>query len=65
MYYKNFNTIGIRQKFGKKKQVMSFGGKKSSFDEAALRGFGDTAMKKLDDDMSLEDVRAWLSEVMV
>ena len=64
MFYKNFNSIGIRQKFGKKRQILSFGGKNCKLNEAALRGVADQALQKLDNDMDLDEVSAWLSATM-
>ncbi len=63
MYYKNNNSIGVRKKEGpwpkSGQQVFSFGGKRCSFSEQALRNFGLDALKKLDDGMAEENVRAW------
>lgn len=59
MYYKNNNSIGIRRKFGQKEQCFSFGGKKCSMTETQLRGFGDDAMRKIDQGMSEADVKIW------
>ena len=58
MYYKNSNSIGIYKK-DPKTQVFSFGGKKCSSSERVLRDFGLDALKKLDDGMAEENVRAW------
>ena len=39
MYYRKSNTIGIREKFGNKKQIFGFGGKKEPVKpEPQLRG---------------------------
>ena len=39
MYYRKSNTIGIRKKFGNKKQIFGFGGKKEPVKpEPQLRG---------------------------
>ena len=58
-YYKLTNLIGIRERSGRKSQVLSFGGKRVTLSEAVLRGFGDDALKKLDDGESVADVKAW------
>ena len=64
MYYKNGNNIGIREKFGKKTQAFSFGGKKCGLAEEALRSFADDCLKKLDAGQSVDDVYAWVVEVV-
>jgi hypothetical protein len=48
MYYKNSNAIGVRQKFGEKRQILSFGGKKSNLSESSLRSWGDSVVMKLE-----------------
>ena len=48
MYYGNNSCIGIRQKFGDKKQIMSFGGKRAGHSESALRSWADDVLRKLD-----------------
>ena len=38
MFYKNSNMIGVRQKFGDKKQIGSFGGKRCGRSEEGAGG---------------------------
>ena len=63
MYYKNSHSIGIRKKEGpwakSGQQVFSFGGMKCIYPQQALRNFGLDALKKLDDGMTEDDVKAW------
>ena len=61
MFYKNSSCIGIRQKFGEKKQVFSFGGKKASLSENALRGWADMVLERLDEGQSVPKVKAWIT----
>ena len=42
------NAIGIRRKFGDKKQVFQYGGKSCFLSETSLRSFADDCLKKLD-----------------
>ena len=48
MYYKKSQSIGVRQKFGEKRQILSFGGKKSGLSERSLRSWGDSVVMKLE-----------------
>ena len=64
LYFKPYNSIGIRKKEGKPnfkagQQVFSFGGKECGFSEQVLRNFGLDALKKLDAGMTEKDVHAW------
>ena len=57
MYYKNAHTIGIRQKFAGKQQIMCFGGKKSELSSEALRGIGHQAVEMLKHGMPVFEVK--------
>ena len=46
-YYKNHNCIGIKQNFGTKSQIMSFGGMKCGKSESELRAIGKTVVADL------------------
>ena len=62
MWYKNSSSVGIRQKFGKKQQAFSFGGRKSSLTKEALLELGDECVRKLNGGMSEADVKSWVKE---
>ena len=47
MYYKRCHVIGVREKFGKKRQVMSFGGSKSSLTRDELWSIGKAAILRI------------------
>ena len=47
MWYKRSRAIGIRQKFGSKAQVFSFGGKSSPKTERELKDFAEVLVKDL------------------
>ena len=64
MFYDKSNSIGIRRKFGDKKQCFSFGGKRVQQKEAALRGFADDCLRKLDAGMSERQVQDWARECL-
>ena len=51
--------VGIRRKFGDKKQIFSFGGRRSGLTEEKGRSFGDDALRKLDAGMTEKEVEAW------
>ena len=58
MWYKKGNNAGIRRKFGDKKQIISFGGKRSSFSQEGLMQLGNECLQKLDGGMVEADVKA-------
>ena len=60
MYYGNNSCIGVRQKFGDKKQIMSFGGKKAGHSESALRSWADDVLIKLDAGQPTKLVKDWI-----
>ena len=64
MFYRNSNSIGIRQKFGKNTQVISFGGRKCGLLENVLRGFGDDALRKLDAGQKETAVEKWAKKAV-
>ena len=47
LWYKKDQRIGIRQKFGEKKQICSFGGSKCGKSEGVLRKIGGMAIDRL------------------
>ena len=64
MYYKRFNAIGVRRRFGGKEQCFSFGGTTCFLDKQALWILGCAVLKKLDDGQTEEAVRAWVDTVL-
>ena len=64
MYYKNFNKIGIRRRFGGKEQCFSFGGTTCFLGEQALKVLGCAVLTKLDDGQTEEAMRAWVDAVL-
>ena len=59
MYYKRCHVIGVREKFGKKRQVMSFGGSKSSLTRDELWSIGKAAILRIQDGASIADAKGW------
>ena len=64
LWYKLTNMVGIRRKFGDKKQIFSFGGRRSGLTEEKGRSFGDDALKKLDAGMTEKEVEVWAKSVV-
>lgn len=64
MYYKNNNSIGIREKFGDKRQILSFGGAKIALKEDGLRGWADQVLGKLDEGQSIKTVKNWVKSMI-
>ncbi len=60
MWYKNTHTVGIRQKFGDKKQIWSFGGKRCGKEKESLLQLGVVCMRKLDGGMAEKTVKEWV-----
>ena len=58
MYYKNTNTIGIRDKIRAKNQVLSFGGKRCTLSQDALKAIGLQVVSMLDHGMNIADAKA-------
>ena len=54
----------VRQKFGDKKQIFQWGGKKCSLDEAQLRQFGDIVLEKLDAGESEQAVGEYIKKAV-
>jgi len=48
MWYKKSRSIGIRQKYGSCRQIMSFGGMRHEVPEARMREFGKEVVRMLD-----------------
>ena len=63
MYYGNNSCIGVRQKFGDKKQIMSFGGKKAGHSESALRSWADDVLRMLDAGETPKLMKEWVLAV--
>jgi hypothetical protein len=59
-FYKKGAAIGVKRKFGDKKQCMSFRCKTSS--EEHMRSLGDDCMRKLDGGETEVDVKKWVNE---
>ena len=64
LWYKNTKMVAVRQKFGDKKQIFQWGGKKCSLDEAQLRQFGDIALEKLDAGESEQAVGEYIKKAV-
>ena len=64
MYYKKSNSIGVREKFDEKRQVFSYGGKKTSLREDGLRGWGDEVLTRLDKGQSCNKVKKWIRDIV-
>ena len=62
LYYKTDNRIGMRQCFGNRRQVFSFGGKSCEKSEEALRAIGREAAERLKGGMSEGDCAVWCRE---
>ena len=65
MWYRNSHTVGIRRKFGDKRTAVSFGGRGCEVSKEDLYDkFGEEVLKKLDEGMSEEDVKAWVDQAI-
>ena len=64
LYYKKTNIAAVRQKFGEKRQIFGWGGKKCTLDEASLRQFGDLALEKLDAGESEQSVEEYIKKAV-
>ena len=64
LWYKNASKVGIRRKFAEKKQIFSFGGRRSGLTEEKGRSFGDDALQKLDAGMTENEVEEWSKAVV-
>ena len=62
LWYKNTHSVGIRQKFGEKKQIFSFGGRTSTKSKEDLISLGDECVRKLNGGMSEGEVKSWAQE---
>ena len=58
-WYKRTGSVGIKQKFGEKVQIWSFGSK-SGMSEENLRKMAVECVKKLDAGKKPDDVRTWV-----
>ena len=59
MYYKKNNCIGLRERAGLKRQVLSFGGTHCAKSRSELDGIAALAIRRLAAGQSIEAVRAW------
>ena len=59
MYYKRDANIGIRQRFGEGKQIMSLGGRLSKVSEKTLRDIGRSVIRKLQDGDSVAECKVF------
>ena len=64
LYYKNSKMAAVRQKFGDKKQIFGWGGKRCILDEVQLRQFGDLALEKLDAGESEQAVGEYIKKAV-
>ena len=65
MYYKRTHLIGIRQKFGEKRQIVSFGGsKRKVIGVDKLRAIAGSVCSKLVGGLSVAEAKAWANEQM-
>ncbi len=66
MYYSGAkrNSIGVRRKFGDKKQIFQFGGSNCVMERGQLWGFGEDCLRKLDAGVAEEDVKVWVKEAI-
>ena len=63
MYYKAHNLIGVRQKFGEKRQVFAFGGKRCGKDQTALVAIGQEVVAKLEaGELAVDSACEWAKE---
>ena len=59
MWYKNAGAVGIKQKFGERKQVVYFGGSRCKKSQQALITIGEECVKKLNEGMTEAAVKEW------
>ena len=59
MWYKKNDSVGIRRRFGDKKQIWSFGSQ-SALGKDALMQLGCQCLRKLDEGMAEDAVREWV-----
>ena len=64
MWYKRYNTIGIREKFGNKRQVITYGSgvDLGEWAESRLREWADACLERLDKGESPANVKKWVDE---
>ena len=62
LWYKNSNSVGIRRKFGDKKQIFNFGGMTNPKNEMALRAIGGRVLRLLDTGSTEAQAAAWAKE---
>ena len=62
MWYKSSFTVGVRQSFGKKRQLFSFG-RRSKKSKDQLMDLGQLCVKKLADGAGEADVKEWVDGV--
>ena len=59
MWYKNACAVGIKQKFGERKQVIYFGGNRCKKSQEALMAIGEQCVEKLNEGMAEAAVKEW------
>ena len=62
LWYKDTNSVGIKQKFGEKEQIFSFGKLTSTNSKKDLISLGDECVRKLNGGMSEGEVKSWAQE---
>lgn len=62
MWYKRDKTLAVRQKYGQKRQVLSFGGKSCDKDKTFLTEIGDSVVRKILSGTSYTDAKKWAME---
>ena len=59
MWYKNYASVGIRQRFGEKKQIMSLGGKSTNLCEDVMRRIAQRVVAKLSNGSSVAECKTF------
>ena len=59
MWYKKDTSVGIRQRFGEKKQIMSLGGRSTELCEDAMRKIGERVVAKLSSGSSVAECKTF------
>ena len=60
LYYAKANAVGIRRKWGDKKQAFQYGGMSCGLSESSLRSFADDCLKKLDQKQNEATMKKWV-----
>jgi len=59
MYYKRDHCIGVRERFGAKRQVLSFGGASTKLPHAELVEVGEEVCRRLQEGVPIATAKAW------